>query len=256
MEKIHVLIVEDTPQESDSLIRVLEEHQFHIVGVGRSHQEALKLLMNNKVDVMVVDIYLNGVPEGITFAETISQIPDLARPFVFLTGTSDRQTFERAKLTKPYSFLLKPFNPLEVIYALEVAIEKFYDQQDVFQQDDIESEAGSVHSSVLSNDCFFIKKKDVLKKVPISTIVNIEVEDRYCTIHSLTEKFVIQISMTKILEMLDSSVFVRTHRSRIVNVDQIVEVQLSDSLLLMENKQLVPIGEKYREIIQQLRIIK
>jgi DNA-binding LytR/AlgR family response regulator len=62
--------------------------------------------------------------------------------------------------------------------------------------------------------------------------------------------------MTKILEMLDSSVFVRTHRSHIVNVDQIVEVQLSDSLLLMENKQLVPIGEKYREIIQQLRIIK
>ena len=47
------------------------------------------------------------------------------------------QDFERAKLTKPFSFLLKPFNELEILYAIEMAIEKFYEQNNVFIKDEI-----------------------------------------------------------------------------------------------------------------------
>ena len=118
MEKIKILIVEDTVAESDKLIDTLTSSQFEIVGVARSHQEALQLFYANKVDIVVIDIFLNGIPEGITFAETLNNVPESARPFVFLTSSTDRSIFERAKLTKPYSFLLKPFNPLEVLYAL------------------------------------------------------------------------------------------------------------------------------------------
>jgi len=248
MERINVLIVEDTPKESDTLIATLNQYEFNVVGVARTHQEALQLFFSNKVDIVVIDIFLNGIPEGITFAETLNNVPESSRPFVFLTSSTDRTVFERAKLTKPFSFLLKPFNPLEVIYALEMAIEKFYGQQDVFQSDE--------EDAVVSSEYFFIKKKEVLKKVGLTEIVNIEVEERYCTIHTLTDKFVIQISLSKIMDVLDPNRFYRTHRNHIVNADCILEIQPSDHLLLMTNKQLIPIGERYREVFQKFRIIK
>jgi FixJ family two-component response regulator len=49
---------------------------------------------------------------------------------VFLTSSNDRQIFERAKLTRPFSFLMKPFNELEILYAIEMAVEKFHNQND------------------------------------------------------------------------------------------------------------------------------
>jgi len=248
MEHINVLIVEDTPAERDALVNVLKEYQYNVVGIAQTHQEALQLFFANKVDVVVIDIFLNGIPEGISFAETINAVPQSAKPFVFLTNSTDRTIFERAKLTKPFSFLLKPFNPLEVIYTLEMAIERFYDQEDVFQSDE--------EAAVISSDYFFIKKKDRLKKVPVSEIVNIEVEERYCTIHSLSDKFVIQISLARILELLDSTKFLRTHRNHIVNCDCIVEIQPSDNLLIMSNKQIIPISERYRDVLHKFRIIR
>jgi two-component system, LytTR family, response regulator len=248
MEKIKILIVEDTVAESDKLIDTLTSSQFEIVGVARSHQEALQLFYANKVDIVVIDIFLNGIPEGITFAETLNNVPQSARPFVFLTSSTDRSIFERAKLTKPYSFLLKPFNPLEVLYALEMAIEKFYDQPDTFQSDE--------EDTIISSEFLFIKKKGSLKKVAVSDIVNIEVEERYCSIFVGSEKFVIQISLTKVTSLLDPARFFRVHRNHIVNANEIEEIQPSDNLLVMSNKSLVPIGDHYKEVLNQFNIIK
>ena len=151
-------------------------------------------------------------------------------------------------MTKPYSFLLKPFNPLEVLYALEMAIEKFYDQPDTFQSDE--------EDTIISSDFLFIKKKGSLKKVAVSDIVNIEVEERYCSIFVGSEKFVIQISLTKVTNLLDPSKFYRVHRNHIVNAHEIEEIQPSDGLLVMSNKSLVPIGDHYKEVLNQFNIIK
>jgi FixJ family two-component response regulator len=56
--------------------------------------------------------------------------PNASKPFVFLTSSNDRQIF--AKLTRPFSFLMKPFNELEILYAIEMAVEKFHNQNDAF----------------------------------------------------------------------------------------------------------------------------
>jgi two-component system, LytTR family, response regulator len=248
MDNVAVLIIEDTPAESNALIRVLEAHHYTVVGVARSHQEALELFYANKVDILVIDIFLNGIPEGISFAETINRVPNAARPFVFLTSSTDRGIFERAKLTRPFSFLLKPFNELEVLYALEMAVEKFYAQTNVFQGDE--------QDTVVSNEYLFIKKNDALKKVRVADIIYIEVEERYCTIRTESEKFVIHISLTKIIELLDPALFSRTHRNFIVNLEKIEEIQPADNLVLLTGKHLIPISDKYKDIIQRFRTLK
>nr|WP_315251238.1 response regulator transcription factor [uncultured Flavobacterium sp.] len=247
MDSINVLIIEDTPEQSDALSKVLLDNNYNIVGVARNYTDALTLFYKSTVDIIVIDVFLDGKPDGITFAETINIVPNASKPFVFLTSSQDRQIFERAKLTKPFSFLMKPFNELEIIYALEMAVEKFYEQTNVFLSED--------QDTVISNDYMFIKKKNTLKKVSLTDIIYIEVEDRYCNIITEKEKFVILISLTKISELLDKNKFIRTHRNYIVNSDTIEEIILADNLVILKGNRKINLSDNYKDFIKKIKIL-
>lgn len=247
MNNVHILIVEDDPEQSKTLAAVLTAHNYIISAVATSYTEAIHSFYKNKVDLVIIDILLNGIPDGITFAETINTIPNAARPFVFLTSSKDRQIFERAKLTHPFSFLLKPFNELEILYAIEMAVEKFYGQQQVFT-----SEA----AAVVSKDFLFIKKKGALKKVQTGDIIYIEVEERYCNIITEKEKFFIQISLSKILDFLDTTVFYQTHRNYVVNAEKIIEIIPADNLILLQGNHQVLLSDTFKNFISRFHILK
>lgn len=248
MDNINVLIIEDTVAESDALVKVLSENNYNIVGIAQTYQDALTMFYQNTIDIVVIDVFLDGKPDGITFAETINIVPNGVKPFVFLTSSKDRQIFERAKLTRPFSFLMKPFNELEILYALEMAVEKFYEQTNVFHSED--------QNTVISNDTLFIKKNKSLKKVKIEDIVYIEVEDRYCNIITDVEKFVILISLTKIIHLLDPSKFCQTHRNYIVNISKIEEIIVNDNLVILKGNHKVTLSDKYKDFVKNFRILK
>jgi two-component system LytT family response regulator len=247
MDNINVLIIEDNPAESDALKTALAT-KYNVVGVATNHLEALNLFYKHKVDVMIIDVFLDGKPDGISFAETINATPNASRPFVFLTNSQDRKTFERAKLTRPFNFLLKPFNELEILFAIEMAVEKFYEQPNVFTSDE--------RDTVVSKEYLFIKKKDALKKIRIEDIIYIEVEERYCSIITENEKFLILMSLTKILELLDVNRFCQTHRNCIVNIEQITEIVPADNLIILKGTHKVPLSDKYKNFIKQFQILK
>lgn len=247
MDNINVLIIEDAVEQSDALCKVLLAHNYTVVGVARSYAEALKLFYKSKIDIIVIDVFLDGKPDGITFAETITITPNAAKPFVFLTSSQDRQIFERAKLTKPFSFLMKPFNELEILYALEMAVEKFYDQTNVFLSDD--------QDTVISNDYLFIKKKNALKKVAIEEILYVAVEDRYCNIITEKEKYVILISLAKISALLDSNRFIKTHRNSMVNANKIEEIILADNIVILKGGHKVNLSNTYKDFIKKMNIL-
>ncbi|MFI1771969.1 LytR/AlgR family response regulator transcription factor [Thalassobellus citreus] len=248
MDKVNVLIIEDTPAESNRLIKVLEANNYNIVGVASSFKDGLELFYNRAIDILVIDIFLNGNPDGISFAETISVSPNASKPFVFLTSSTDRKIFERAKLTQPFSYLMKPFNELEILYALEMAVEKFYAQPDVF--------LGDEEDTIISDDYLFIKKGKALKKVLITDIIYIEVEEKYCNIITENEKFVILISLTKILKLLDSAVFSRTHRNYIVNTEKIIEIIPADNLIILSGNHKAVLSDTYKDILKKIRTLK
>ncbi len=248
MDKINILIIEDTSEEALALKEVLEENNYHVVAIASSYQEALTLFYQLPIDLIIIDVFLNGNPDGVTFAETISITPNASKPFVFLTSSKDRQIFERAKLTNPFSFLLKPFNELEVLYALEMAVEKFHGQSNTFSSKD--------QDTVISQEYLFIKKKNALKKVELSSIMYIEVDDRYCHIVTEKEKFIIQISLGKISNLLDNQVFIRTHRKYIVNSNAIEQIVLADNLLLLKGNHTVTFSGRYKDLIKNFNILK
>lgn len=247
MDNINVLIIEDMLEQSDALSKVLLMNNYNVVGVAQNYKDALELFYSKPVDIIIIDVFLDGNPDGITFAETINIVPNSAKPFVFLTSSNDRQIFERAKLTKPFSFLMKPFNELEIIYALELAVEKFYEQTNVFLSED--------QDTVVSMDYLFIKKRNVLKKVALKDIIYIEVEDRYCNIFTEKEKFVILISLNKISMLLDKDKFIRTHRNYIVNSDTIEEIILADNLVILKGNYKINLSDTYKDFIKKINIL-
>jgi two-component system LytT family response regulator len=245
MQKVNVLIVQDSLDDITSLSEILCANNYNVI-VASNYQQALQFFYHQVVDILVLDIFINGYPEGINLAQTIIANPKTAKPFIFLTNSSNRQIFEKAKLTKPFRYLLKPYNELEILYALEIAMERFYEQDQVssIQQD-----------SFINRDFIFIRKGKSLRKVLIKEIIYIEVEERYCNVITKTKKFVIQISLTKILPLLESHKFVRTHRNYIVNPDKILKIILSKKTIIMEGNHTITLGNKYRNFINTYKIL-
>jgi DNA-binding LytR/AlgR family response regulator len=248
MDKINVLIVEDTASERDALIPVLEANNYNVLGVAPTFKDALQLYNSTNPDVLIIDIFLNGTPDGINFAEFVDASSNGSKPFVFLTSSTDRKIFEKAKLAKPFSYLLKPFNELELLYAIEMAVEKFYNQNDVF--------SGDEEDTVISDEHLFIKKGKSLKKVLVSDIIYVEVEDKYCNVVTEKEKFVILMSLKKMIKFLNSSLFYQTHRRFVVNIEKIQEITISDNLILLSGGHKVDISDNYRDVIKDIKTLK
>ena len=159
MEHINILIVEDALSEAKELRETLERNNFNVIANVDNYRDAMNILINKPVDLAILDIYLGNNPDGLNIAEAIDLMPDKQKPFMFLTSSNDRKIFERAKLTKPFSYTIKPFNELELIYAIEQAIERFYEQPNALSTED--------SNAVVSNEYLFIKKGKSLKKVNI-----------------------------------------------------------------------------------------
>jgi two-component system, LytTR family, response regulator len=247
MNRVNVLLIEDTKAEQEALSDMLSANGYAIAGVASTLTDALRLLHSCEVDVMIVDVFLDGAPDGIALAEMLHFTPGIARPFVFLTSSNDRGVFERAKLTRPFSFLLKPYNELEVLYAIEMAVEKFYGPPGALP---------GTQETVAGSDCLYIKKKQSLKKVLYDDILYIEVEERYCNIVTEREKFVIMISLTRIAELLDKDRFVRTHRNFLVNTGKIEEIVLQDNLVILKGGHRVVLAEKHQDFIRKFNILR
>jgi len=241
------MIVEDNADEGQAL-KELFEKDYTVAGLARTYEEALDLFYKSRPDVVIINVFLDGKPEGISFAETINTVPISSRPFVFLTNSKDRKIFERARLTNPYSFLIKPCDELEIQYAIEMAVEKFCKLTNLFSAAD--------RNPAVSRDYLFIKKKDTLKKVHVNDMLYLEVEERYCSVFTEKEKFLVQMSLTKMLELLDPNRFCQTHRNYIVNTERITEIIPADNLVVLTGNHKVTLSDKYKSMLSRFSILK
>lgn len=248
MDNINVFIVEDTPEESNRLVSFLETNGYYVTGVARSFKEAITVYNKVKVDIVIIDVFLNGVPDGISFAEVLHTNSEEAKPFVFLTNSVNREVFKQAKLTRPYSYLMKPFNELEILYAIEMAVSKFYTPDNDFLK--------GTNDVIISKEYLFVKKGKSLKKVDIASIIYIEVEEGYCNIITEKEKYVILISLKRILQILDKTFFYRVHRNFIVNIHKVEEVVLSDNLIVLSGNYKAILSNRYKEVVKQVKALK
>jgi PAS domain S-box-containing protein len=115
-----ILIVEDENIVAVDIQDRLEHLGYKVIGHAVSGEDAIRLAHEAKPDIVLMDIMLKGKMDGIEAAESIRRDPDI--PVVFLTAYADQKTLQRAKITEPYGYILKPFEEREIHSTIEMAI--------------------------------------------------------------------------------------------------------------------------------------
>lgn len=113
-----VLIVEDGFVEANNLRIILERAGFMVTGIAPSFEEALVCLEEERPDLVLLDIFLDGVKTGIDLARLLNE-RNIA--FVYLSANSNKETLASAKVTEPYGFLVKPFREKDILVTLDIA---------------------------------------------------------------------------------------------------------------------------------------
>jgi PAS domain S-box-containing protein len=122
MQPTRILLVEDERIVALHLRQQLSKLGYEVVGVVASGEQALEKVHELQPDVVLMDIHIEGELDGI---ETAAQIPeDLQIPVVYLTAYSEEATLARARATKPYGYLLKPFSERELHATIQMVLER------------------------------------------------------------------------------------------------------------------------------------
>lgn len=122
MPKHKILIVEDESIVAKDIQLTLQKLGYEVPAPVSSGEEALKIIANNDLDLILMDIVLKGEIDGI---ETAKQAwVRFKKPVIFLTSYSDEKIIERAKQTEPFGYLIKPFEERELKRAIEMALHK------------------------------------------------------------------------------------------------------------------------------------
>ena len=122
MKKISIVIVEDNSIVMLELKDRLEEMGYQVVDTSPSGLDALNKIERHRPDLIMMDIRLKGEMDGIDTAARIRKELDI--PIIYLTAHTDDDTIQRAKLTEPYGYIIKPFEERELFSVIEMALYK------------------------------------------------------------------------------------------------------------------------------------
>lgn len=120
MSRIKIFVVEDERLVADDLRETLESLGYDVVGLVATGEDAIDQAEQLSPDLVLMDIRLQGELDGVAAAATIQQRFQI--PVVYLTANADRPTLERAKITQPFGWVLKPFDDRILATTIEIAL--------------------------------------------------------------------------------------------------------------------------------------
>jgi len=121
MNKTKILVVEDESIVAEDIKQVLKKLGYSVVGTVSEGELAVEFALNERPDVVLMDIVLKGEKTGIEIAK---KMLDLNIPVIYLTAYADEITLNKAKQTAPYGFILKPFEEQTLKSTIEMALYK------------------------------------------------------------------------------------------------------------------------------------
>ena len=227
---IRVLAIDDEPLALQQLATYIKKIPFlELVTECQSAIEAKEILNNENIDAIFCDINMPDL-NGMDFVKSLSTPPLI----VFTTAYSE-YAVEGFKVDA-VDYLLKPFG----LDDFKRAANRLQERLEVRKQEP----ATTIVSS--EDDSIFVKTDYRVVKIAISDIRYIEGMSEYLKIHleSQPKPIVTLLSMKKMEEFLPSH-FMRIHRSYIINLKKIQEV--NKNRVIMDSETFLPIGDNYKD---------
>ncbi len=126
-ESVRVLVVEDEYILAINLQESLESLGYTVLDIADSAELAMEKATQLRPNLILMDIRLRGDMDGIQAADQIWNY--LQIPVIYITGHSDQSTVERATLTSPFGYILKPIKEQELYVAIQTALNRYNREQ-------------------------------------------------------------------------------------------------------------------------------
>jgi two-component system, response regulator PdtaR len=131
MDQLRIVLADDEGIIRLDLKKMIEEMGHTVVGEAADGQKALDLARSLRPDVVVLDIKM-PIMDGLDAAKIISA--EKIAPVILLTAYSQKDLIDRAKEAGVFAYLVKPFKEADLVPAIEVAISRYLEFQDVEAQ--------------------------------------------------------------------------------------------------------------------------
>jgi DNA-binding LytR/AlgR family response regulator len=223
MNKVSCALVEDDILSLTVVERLVERTGLlEIMGKFDSPEKALPWLMNNEVDLLFLDVEMPGLT-GLEIIRSLSYKPD-----VIIISARSNYAAEAYDLSV-IDYLVKPVKDYpRFLSAINKVIAK-----------------KRMHAGQPGEDeRVFVKVDSLLLQVNLDAVLWIEAFGDYIKIHTNDKTHTIYSTLKKLGDKLDRKKFVRVHRSYIVNISRITNI---DPHNLEINKTIIPISETYKE---------
>ena len=214
------LIVDDDEITRELLTSYVKRHDaLELIGVCDNGIEAINLLRKRSVDVIFLDVEMPEM-SGLELIKSLRNRPQI----VLITGEEKYAVtaFKEAVI----DYLLKPVSYARFAQAVDRVLHQVPREIDA-----------------TPGDFVFVKSNGKLIKIDLNRIKWIEAQSDYMLIFADREKYLIHSTMKNLVKKLPSSDFIRVHRSYIVRIDQINDI---DDTTIVIDKKVIPIGASFK----------
>jgi two-component system, LytTR family, response regulator len=209
-----VIIIDDEPLARSIVKEYLQKHpQLQIAQECNDGFEGLKAIQEHQPDLVFLDIQMPKI-NGFEMLELIDQPPAV----IFATAFDEYaiKAFEAHAI----DYLLKPFNQ----ERFDKAINKWMEQKAVSNEKATMELLETASQSPSQNNRIVVKNGSKIKIIPVHDVQYLEAADDYVKVHTSEGYFLKNKTMAHFEQTLDGQQFVRSHRSYIVNVQQITRI--------------------------------
>ena len=252
---LRTVIVDDEPLARELLTALLADHEdIQIVAQCPNGREAISYLQSERVDLLFLDVQMPRIG-GFDVVEKVGLQHMPATIFV----TAYQEHALRAFDVHAVDYLTKPVNPRRLGTALDRVREKVAVKSALMTQAQLSAvlselrnvaeEAKPYTSRLLVRD----GEKDIL--LPTEKIEWVEAAEYYCCLHSNSRSYMLRETITDLSNKLDPTLFVRIHRSSIVNLNHIREIYREgplDGSVVLTNGQTLRMSKAGRQKLYEL----
>lgn len=217
MNKLRAIICEDEAPARDLLKAFLKSHEnIELIAECADGFSGAKAINENKPDLVFLDIQMPKLT-GFELIELLDELPE-----IIFTTAFDQYAIKAFELSA-VDYLMKPFSKQRFDEAVNKVFDRIKQKQGSVQN--IQDLAQKVKEETGDIERLFIKTGSRIDVVPIGDIVHIEAEDDYVEIVTEAKKYLKKETMNYLEQSLPKDVFIRVHRSSIINVNYIQKLE-------------------------------
>jgi two-component system LytT family response regulator len=242
-----VLIIDDEELARNLIRSYLGAYpDVEVVGMCSNGFEGLKAIQEQKPDLIFLDVQMPKIT-GFEMLELLDSPP------LIVFSTAFNQFAIQAFEQNAVDYLLKPYSRERFDAAFQKAWQRFNQQSQ--RQDTLPQLMEHVHRQGATLERVVVKNGSKIKVIPVEKINYLESQDDYVMIHTDGEKHLKQWTMKYFEEHLDTNQFIRIHRSYLVRIGQIAQLELYEKgtyLLILKEGSKLPVSQSGHTRLKQV----